>query len=184
VDPKVSSRVVDLSVTVSEQLLGTWPGHMTFATTTGTGSRRWTGLPAAPGVPASTALTSSHVGSLVGARSVLYTVYGLQRSVQSRIHPYGRVGAEDVVVYCGQDSHNLGPTLFLQPQRPGEASLPAYDHQPFHTCLLQPPGRKVLAFRSHELRRTSGSKHRPARWRIPPTPRLLRGWKRPSMSPR
>src|SRR5215204_6939311 len=33
VDPKLlsSARVVDLSVTLSERLPGTWPGHMTFA---------------------------------------------------------------------------------------------------------------------------------------------------------
>jgi isatin hydrolase len=31
VDPRLSSRVVDLSVTLSEQLPGTWPGHMAFA---------------------------------------------------------------------------------------------------------------------------------------------------------
>src|ERR687894_649342 len=70
-------------------------------------------------VATATAHDLDHVGSLVGACCVLYAVYGLKRGVERRVHPYGRVGAEDIVIYCCWDTHHLDPTL-LQPQRPGQ----------------------------------------------------------------
>src|SRR5918994_1062264 len=101
------------------------------------------------------------VGSLVGACSVLYAVYGLKCGVERCVHPYGRVGGEDVVIYRCGDTHYLDPAL-LQPQRPRQAPLPTNHHEPFHACLLQPTGRKLLSFWGGKLRGTGGSQHRAA----------------------
>jgi hypothetical protein len=45
----------------------------------------------------------------VRACSVLYTVYGLKGRVERRVHPYGRVGAEDIVVYGCRVPTTLAP---------------------------------------------------------------------------
>jgi hypothetical protein len=97
----------------------------------------------------------------VGARGVLYAVYGLKGCVECCVHPYGGVGAEDIVIYRSRDSHHLDPKL-LQPPRPAQAPFTTDHHETFYSCLLKPHGRKLLSFWCGKLCGAGGSQHRSA----------------------
>src|SRR5215217_8592965 len=56
---------------------------------------------------------------------------------------------------------------------PRQTPLPTDHHEPFHACLLQPIGRKLLSFGGSELRGTGGSQHRAATLEDTPYPTVV-----------
>src|SRR5215218_2730123 len=98
------------------------------------------------------------VGPLVRARGVFDPVYGLQRRVERRIHPNGRVRAPHVVVYGRGNSYHLDPEL-REPQSPRQTTVPAYDHEPLDPGLGELARRLPLSLRCGELGRPFGAEH-------------------------